>query len=82
MTSGRKGVQRRLRPLPRHLTCAPVRSSTSSCRSPVISLLRSPVWIATASRARSRRPIQVLRLGAATRAAHSSSVRNSMGWRS
>ena len=70
------GVSRRLRPLPRHLRCAPVPSSTSWRRRPVSSESRRPVLKATVNSRWSRRPSQVPRSGAASRASISTSVRN------
>ena len=60
------GVQRSLRPLPTHRTCAPVPRCTSARVSAVSSETRSPVWMATARSAWSRRPTQRERSGAAT----------------
>ncbi len=80
--SRRSGVQRILRPLPKHRTCAPTPRATSRHRSARISALRSPVWAATSSKVRSRLPIHAVGSGAATSAAVSSSVRKSTGLRS
>ena len=62
-------------PLPVHATCGPVPSTTSWLHSPVSSETRRPVSAATSRRAWSRRPVQVCRSGAATRASSSGRVR-------
>ena len=73
--AGVSGVMRCFLPFPRQLTCAPVPRWTSPMARLVSSVARSPVWQASISRARSRRPVQVARSGAASRAVISSSVR-------
>ena len=57
------GMTRCLRPLPTHSSwlCGPI--WMLSIRRLVSSLTRSPVWMPRCSRSRSRRPIQVLRVG-------------------
>ncbi len=69
------GVIRCFRPFPRQLTCAPVPRCTSPMVRPVSSVTRSPVWQASVSRVRSRRPVQVAWSGAASSAVISGSVR-------
>ncbi len=69
------GVMRSLRPLPLHRRWAPVPSSISAQDKAASSETRSPVWIATRSRAWSRRPILVVGSGAARSASVSLSVR-------
>ena len=59
-------------PFPRSGRGHPCPRTTSSRRRPMSSDTLSPVWIATNSRARSRRPIQVARSGAASSASISS----------
>ena len=68
------GVHRSFRPLPVQRTCAPVPRWTSARVSPVSSETRSPARTAVSRRAWSRRPVQVSRSGAASRASASSSV--------
>ena len=70
------GVMRSLRPLPWQLTWAPVPRCTSARVRPISSETRSPVWTASSSRAWSRRPVQVVRSGAASSASISGSVRS------
>ena len=77
----REGVQRCLRPLPSQRTCVPRPQSTSSRRRLVSSDTRRPVCSATTRRVRSRRPIQVVVSGAATRAVISVRSRNAISFR-
>jgi hypothetical protein len=81
MASRRRGVARCFRPLPSQRPCALVPSSTSSHRKPTSSETRRPVWIATRSSVRSRRPIQVEVSGAASKASISVGSRNAAGRR-
>ena len=62
-TSRRSGVQRVLRPLPEHRTCAPAPRSTSRRRRERSSALRRPVSVATSSKTPSRLPIHVVPIG-------------------
>jgi hypothetical protein len=73
---------RRIRPLPRQHTWAPLPRCTSRHASPVNSDTRRPVCKATRSRVRSRRPIHVARSGAARRAVISGAVRKQINARS
>jgi hypothetical protein len=70
------------RPFPSQRTWAPPPRMTSQRRRPMSSDTLSPVWMPTNSRARSRRPIQVVRSGAASSAATSSAVSYSTSRRS
>lgn len=64
--AGVSGVRRCFLPLPVHETLAPTPRVTSQRRSPHSSETRRPVWMASTSRAWSRRPRRVPRSGAAT----------------
>jgi hypothetical protein len=62
------GVMRWRRPLPVQAMCGPVPRWMSSWVSEQISLIRRPVCVVMASRAWSRRPVQVVGSGAASSA--------------
>ena len=69
------GVERCLRPLPTQRTCGPVPRCTSPQVSPVSSDTLSPVWIARAKSAWSRRPNHREHAGAANSTSTSSGLR-------
>ena len=69
------GVDRSFLPFPLHRTCGPVPSWMSWLRKPVSSETRRPVCAAKSSSAWSRRPSQVSRSGASTRASSSALLR-------
>ena len=76
------GVTRSFRPLPLTRTWAPRPVATSMRRNPASSETRSPVWMATARRAWSRRPVHLVRSGAASKASISPVVRKVTSGRS